>query len=129
MAELKGTLDGLRQEGLLSMVDIVLNHTANDSRWIVDHPEATYNTDDCPHLWVAWELDSALQRFTKDFAQKKVPECPCAPYIKTEADLAQVMRVIQTKFLDGLRLHEFFLCDVQRVMRDVFQPALRDIDP
>jgi glycogen debranching enzyme len=61
LAELKGTLDGLRSEGLLSMVDIVLNHTANDSKWIVDHPEATYNTDDCPHLWAAWELDSALQ--------------------------------------------------------------------
>jgi glycogen debranching enzyme len=43
------------------MVDIVLNHTANDSKWILDHPEATYNTDDCPHLWAAWELDNALQ--------------------------------------------------------------------
>jgi glycogen debranching enzyme len=39
------------------------------------------------------------------------------------------MRTIQAKFLDGLRLHEFFLCDVPRVVRDVWQPALQNIDP
>ncbi len=28
------------QYGLLSLTDVVLNHTANDSPWLVDHPEA-----------------------------------------------------------------------------------------
>jgi glycogen debranching enzyme len=51
----------MRNQGLLSFVDIVLNHTANNSEWIVDHPDAGYSTDTCPHLWAAWELDNALQ--------------------------------------------------------------------
>jgi glycogen debranching enzyme len=58
--KLKDTLDDVRKDGLLSFVDIVLNHTANDSKWIVDHPEATYNTDDCPHLHSAWLFDKAI---------------------------------------------------------------------
>ena len=62
----------------------MLNHTANNSTWIVDHPDATYNTDDCPHLWSAWVLDKAMQDFSHDFANKKITECPSAPYVSSE---------------------------------------------
>ena len=37
--------------GMLFFVDIVLNHTASNSEWIKHHPEATYNTDNCKHLY------------------------------------------------------------------------------
>ena len=84
MNMLKQNLDELRNKGIVSFVDIVLNHTANNSAWIVDHPDATYNTDDCPHLWSAWVLDKAMQDFSHDFSNKKIPECPSAPYISTE---------------------------------------------
>jgi len=79
---------------VLSIVDIVLNHTANNSKWIVDHPDASYNTDDCPHLWSAWLLDKSIQDFSLDFAAKKIPECPSAPYVGNEKDLAQVMSAL-----------------------------------
>ncbi len=40
-AEIKEILDIARDEyGLLSLTDVVLNHTANDSPWLVEHPEA-----------------------------------------------------------------------------------------
>ena len=72
---------------MLSIVDIVLNHTANDSKWIIEHPEATYNTDDCPHLWSAWIFDKAIQDFSLEYAAGKINECPSAPFVRDEAEL------------------------------------------
>ena len=61
MERLENKLLQLKSEqGLLGIVDIVLNHTANNSEWILEHPDATYNTDNCPHLYSAWVLDDAL---------------------------------------------------------------------
>ncbi len=36
--------------GVLSLCDIVLNHSAKETVWMRDHPEATYNCNNCPHL-------------------------------------------------------------------------------
>jgi glycogen debranching enzyme len=48
-------------------MDIVLNHTAQNSEWILEHPSATYNTNTCPHLYSAWLLDEAISKFSDDF--------------------------------------------------------------
>ena len=58
---LKSTVSSLKDEhGLLGIVDIVLNHTANNTSWIQDHPEACYSTEMVPRLWPAWLLDAEL---------------------------------------------------------------------
>ena len=55
----------LRDEfGVLSMVDIVLNHTATNTDWIKDHPEATFNLLNSPHLKLAYEIDCALSNLS-----------------------------------------------------------------
>jgi glycogen debranching enzyme len=101
-----------------------LNHTAHNSQWIQDHPEATYNTDDCPHLWSAWLLDEAIMKFSSEFSKKQIPECLSAPYISNETDLGQVLVAIKKRCIDKLKLHELFLCDVPTVLKKDFVPAI-----
>lgn len=48
------------QYSLLSLTDIVLNHTANNSPWLLEHPEAGYNLKTAPHLESAYLLDTKL---------------------------------------------------------------------
>ena len=60
--DVKMIIDTVREEwGMVSICDIVLNHTANDTPWLVDHPEATYNLTNSPYLRPAFLLDRLLK--------------------------------------------------------------------
>lgn len=83
---------------MVGIVDIVLNHTAFNSEWLLNHPEAAYNTKDCPHLASAYALDREIANFTEDYIRRNVSECPSAPYINNEGDLRAVINSLQRRF-------------------------------
>jgi glycogen debranching enzyme len=91
-----------------SVVDIVLNHTANNSSWIVDHPEACYSTDNVPKLWPGFLLDQELQNISAEFAKGNCSWCRSAPNLRNESDLGQVITEMARRS-HSLNLHEFFL--------------------
>lgn len=85
MQALKDTMDKLRnEEGLVGIVDIVLNHVAHNSPWIADHPEACFSTENVPRLWPAWLLDEAFMKMSEEYALGRISSCKSAPYLKTE---------------------------------------------
>ena len=97
---------------MLSICDIVLNHTANESQWILDHPECSYNCSSSPHLRPAFLLDRMLFQITLDIAEGKLePDIP-----KGVLDAPHHFDTLETlifqKYLPPLKLHEFFMIDV-----------------
>lgn len=69
-ADLEGLLGRLRAEWRVATIcDVVLNHTANETPWLAEHPEAAYNCGDCPRLRPAALLDAALARLSRDAAR------------------------------------------------------------
>lgn len=44
------------ERGLLSLTDVVWNHTADNTPWLAEHPEAGYASDSSLHLAMAFEV-------------------------------------------------------------------------
>ena len=92
---------------LLGLTDIVLNHTANNSKWLEEHPEAGYNVETAPWLESALELDTALLKYGEQLKQLGLPV-----NIKTPQDLDQVVDGIREHVISKIKLWEYFAVDV-----------------
>ncbi|KAJ8604632.1 hypothetical protein MRB53_041730 [Persea americana] len=95
--------------GLLGLTDIVLNHTANNSKWLESHPEAGYNIETAPWLESAEELDLALGEFGAKLASYGLPTT-----LNNTDDLSKVTDSIKSKVIGGIKLWEWYVVDVER---------------
>lgn len=102
------------QDVPLFLTDIVLNHTAGDSKWIAEHPECAVNTENTPHLNSAYVLDAEIKNFQDLYiagAQEIKRFCPHAPYLDCEDDMKRVISYLRDQIYPKLPLHEYFLLD------------------
>ena len=98
-----------KNHGLLGLTDVVWNHTANNSKWLEEHPEAGYNVETAPWLESALELDSALLKFSNSLRVIGLPTT-----IDSVEDLLRIMDGIKTHVIGALRLWEYYVVDVER---------------
>ncbi|KAL8719888.1 MAG: hypothetical protein Q9225_003166 [Loekoesia sp. 1 TL-2023] len=98
-----------KNHGLLGLTDVVWNHTANNSKWLEEHPEAGYNIETCPWLEVALELDNALLQYGTDLAKYGLPT-----ELKSADDLQRVMDGMKPYCLDLVNIWEFYVVKVAR---------------
>ena len=97
-----------KEHGLLGLTDVVWNHTANNSRWLEEHPEAGYNIETAPWLESALELDSGLLEFSKNLGSLGMPTT-----LDNVDDLLKIMYGVKTHAIDPLRLWEYYIVDVK----------------
>jgi glycogen debranching enzyme len=97
-----------RDYNLLGLTDVVFNHTANNSEWLEEHPEAGYNVETAPWLESALELDTALLKYGDELEQLGLPV-----EFKTGSDLGRVVDGIREHVISRIRLWEYFVVDVK----------------
>lgn len=102
------------KHNLLCFADIELNHTAVNSDWLSSHPEAAYNLHNCPSLKVAYEFDNFLAKFSEDYSQKKIKECPNAPYVSNETHIQLILKSLNER-MKSLLLDQYFLYNKKNI--------------
>ncbi|OLN93243.1 Glycogen debranching enzyme [Colletotrichum chlorophyti] len=108
--DVQGLVESLeKQYSLLSLTDIVLNHTAHNSAWLQDHPEAGYNLVTAPWLESAWLLDTKLLELSDNLGSLGLPT-----EVKTDDDLIKIMDAIKKHVISEIRLWEYYAIDVDR---------------
>ncbi|CAH1775348.1 unnamed protein product [Owenia fusiformis] len=103
---------------VLSLTDLVFNHTANNSPWIEEHPECAYNVHNSPHLRPAYVLDRILWHFSMEVAEGVWTENGIPPEINSECHLQAVQNVLLDKVIPKSNLNEFFILDVDSVLEE-----------
>lgn len=98
-----------KEYGLLGLTDVVWNHTANNSKWLEEHPEAGYNIETAPWLESALELDNALLEFGEELGKYGLPTT-----LRNEDDLQRVIAGVKDHVLTRLNLWQYYVVDVER---------------
>ena len=104
--------------GVLSIVDLVWNHTSFDTPWLMQHPEAGYNLVNSPHLRPAYALDAALSQFSQEIAEGKWEQAGIRPEIQHEGDVHNICSRLLDTVLPRARLWEYFCVDVDVIAKE-----------
>lgn len=95
--------------GIFVMTDIVWNHTACDSDWLVDHPDAGYNLENSPHLKSAYELDENILDFSSNLKFYNING-----ELRNDNDLLKMMIIFKEMQLPKAKLWEFFVINLKQ---------------
>ena len=98
-----------KEHGLLGLTDVVWNHTANNSKWLEQHPEAGYNIETAPWLESALELDDALLKFGNELESYQLPTT-----LESMGDLDKVIAGVKKYVIEPLKLWQYYVVDVKR---------------
>ena len=103
---------------ILSITDIVLNHTANETDWLQEHPEAGYNLINSPHLRPAFLFDRLLFHLSLDLEAGKWDGIGLTQ-VSSEQHLSLLRDTITQQYLPAVRLHEFYLFNIERTIAEL----------
>ena len=109
---------------MVSLTDIVLNHAANETPWLQEHPEATYNLANSPHLRPAYLLDRLCWYLSSDINSGKWETGGLPKRLNCEDHLNRLREIFRSHYLPLANIHELFLIGVDETVEQ-FEQTLK----
>lgn len=123
------------KRGILSLSDVVWNHTSDSSEFLLQHPEAGnitkskskhhlityigYNLHNSPYLVPAYELDTALIDLSGNMESVGLPRD-----IHSDQDADSIINYIKNNTFKDLKLYEYKVIDVDKHVNQVREALL-----
>ncbi|XP_069703236.1 glycogen debranching enzyme isoform X2 [Periplaneta americana] len=114
---------------IVSICDIVLNHTANESKWLLDHPECTYNLVNSPHLRPAYLMDAVLHQLTLEVSEGKWEFSGIPSEVTCEEHLSAIRSALLGFFMPQVKIPELFMLDVGALVSNFYSVARTRLPP
>lgn len=103
--------------GMLSVTDVVWNHTAKNSEWLKKHPDSAFNLKNCPYLLPAYIVDRALYYFTIDVGSGALTGDGIPSIISSEEDLQAIESFLVKNLIPKLKIWEFYQVDIEECVK------------
>lgn len=116
--DIKKEIDYMEKKlNILTVTDIVLNHTADDSEWIRERPECAYNLRYSPHLRPAFLLDSAFIWLAQDIiAQRLTRTMDLSIEMANLKDIQTIGVMLKTFYVPQLKIYELFMINIGKAL-------------
>ncbi|CAL8094243.1 unnamed protein product [Orchesella dallaii] len=112
---------------MLSICDLVLNHTANETPWLKTNPESCYNLENSPHLRPAYILECIFDQFSNDISHGNYVSRGLPAAIKTEEHLS-IAKTILHETVPQFKLEEMYMVNVDETVKE-FKQKLQSLTP
>ncbi|PVU96658.1 hypothetical protein BB561_001053 [Smittium simulii] len=100
---------------IIGVIDVVWNHTANNTKWLESHPEAGFNLINSPHLRAAAEIDQKLAQIAKNISKYGFNDNKVA----NEQDVDRLVSIIKDEIIIKNKLWEYYTVDIPTVLDQV----------
>lgn len=107
----------------------MLNHTANESDWLREHPDATYSCATAPYLRPAFLLDALLVQVGSDIAEGLLEHVGVPVIIDRENHLEALRYQLNNVYLPKVNLQELYQCDVLKYANEFMQEVRKREPP
>lgn len=117
-----------KEWGLFSLCDLVYNHMSNDSEFLRQHPNSSYNMHNSPHLRPAFVFDRVLHHLTIDICRGIYENQGIYADRVESYYIENLRRIIRDQELPKHKIEQFYTIDITKVLNDIRKIGLQELE-
>uniref|UniRef100_A0A8R1IU78 Glycogen debranching enzyme glucanotransferase domain-containing protein n=1 Tax=Caenorhabditis japonica TaxID=281687 RepID=A0A8R1IU78_CAEJA len=102
---------------ILTVQDVVWNHAAKNSKWLLQHPDSAYNCHNSPHLRPAYVIDRVYHQFGKEVGEGVWAHRGIPPIVENIHHVNAIEYLLRAEILPKADLHEFYQVDLKAMVK------------